>query len=149
MRALGIPVLYQAQTVAQAVDAAKYADAIVAQGNESGGHGMNNQALAELVPAINQALPTPIPVLAAGGISTGHDVRRALGLVRDRTDSSQSEFDMMWVLCGDAQGAAGVSLGTRFCLSHESTLPQAIKERMLRAQPSDTIRSTVFDIIRY
>jgi nitronate monooxygenase len=94
-RELGIAVLGTATTAdeARALDV----DVVVAQGAEAGGHrgsfiGDELVPLAELVPACLG----DVPVFAAGGITTGEDVRAALSL-----------------------GAAGVQVGTAFLYTPE------------------------------
>ena len=111
----------QVQTVADARRvAAAGADVIVAQGNESGGHGRDNQPLAVLLPEVIAAV-APIPVLAAGGITTADDRHRAMGA-----------------------GAAGVVVGTRLYASHEALDTDAAKARLVAG--SATCRTIVFDL---
>jgi len=113
----------QVQTVADARRvAAAGADVIVAQGNESGGHGRDNQPLAVLLPEVIAAV-APIPVLAAGGITTADDRHRAMGA-----------------------GAAGVVVGTRLYASHEALDTDAAKARLVAG--SATCRTIVFDLVR-
>jgi nitronate monooxygenase len=121
----GALVICQVQTVAMAKDAAaKGADIIVAQGAEAGGHGVSRGTLG-LVPAVVDAVPAEIPVVAAGGIADGRGLAAALAL-----------------------GAAGVMLGTRFYASEEAAGALAAKERICAASGDDTLRSIVFDISR-
>lgn len=115
----------QIQSVSEAVRAIDVgADAIVAQGNEAGGHGRNNESVSKLVPAIVDAV-APVPVLAAGGMTTGLDLAA------------------MWSL-----GAAGVVLGTRMYATHEALDTDAVKRRLLQVDGSATVRTTVFDVLR-
>lgn len=110
-------------------DPTRKADAIVAQGLEAGGHrgsflsgkGPNHEQLSteELIRSIRSATggnggikKFPIPVLAAGGLSTGEDVFKALN---------------NW-------NADGAVLGTLFMMAKESATPQAHKEYMIEAQ---------------
>ncbi|KAI8377054.1 2-nitropropane dioxygenase [Choanephora cucurbitarum] len=92
------------------------ADAIVAQGLEAGGHRgsflANGQQLSriQLVKSIKQHVS--LPILAAGGISTGTDVSHVL----------QKE-----------QADAAV-IGTLFMLATESTTPKAHREHMIHAE---------------
>jgi nitronate monooxygenase len=125
VHASGATLICQVGSVAEAIDAAAAgAEVIVAQGNESGGHGQSNRALFGLLPAVVAAVD-PIPVVAAGGISTraGYDAAVAFG-------------------------AAGVALGTAFYASDESTDTPAAKQRLVDAGGDDTVRSLVYDIAR-
>lgn len=101
-------------------DPTRKADAIVAQGLEAGGHRgsfltSNNEngqlPVAELVKSIRAGHPTqfPIPLLAAGGISSGAGVYNAL-------------HD--WK-------ADGVVIGTLFMMATESSTPKAHREFLL------------------
>lgn len=57
------------------------ADIVVAQGSEAGGHGgAAFRGSIALVPAIVDAVPAHVPVLAAGGIADGRGVAAALSL---------------------------------------------------------------------
>jgi nitronate monooxygenase len=106
LREAGIVVLGTATTVeeAQALDV----DVVVAQGAEAGGHrgtfiGSFEEGLvpvAELVPAIADAVD--VPVIATGGIMDGRDIARMLKL-----------------------GADGVQLGTAFLFTPECEAPRA------------------------
>jgi nitronate monooxygenase len=126
-----IPVIHDAGAVAvcqvQTVAAARRAvvagaDVIVAQGQESGGHGRDNSSLAELLPAVVAAV-APVPVLAAGGITSG--------------------VDRQWAI---ALGAAGVVVGTRLYASDEALDTDAAKARLVAA--TETCRTSVFDLVR-
>ncbi|MCU0626043.1 MAG: nitronate monooxygenase, partial [Gemmatimonadaceae bacterium] len=84
VRASGARIVSSATTVAEAAWLAAHgADAIIAQGLEAGGHRghflrgdlRHQQPLATLLPAIVAAVR--LPVVAAGGIATAHDVRAA------------------------------------------------------------------------
>ena len=89
------------------------ADAVIAEGGESGGHigELNTMAL---VPQVVQAVS--IPVLAAGGIASGRQLAAALML-----------------------GAEGVQIGTRFLTVDECTVHENYKRKVLKAKDSDTI----------
>ncbi|WP_341913476.1 nitronate monooxygenase [Ferrovibrio terrae] len=125
IKAAGALAICQVQTVAMARQAAaEGADIIVAQGGEAGGHGVSRGTLG-LVPAVVDAVPAMLPVVAAGGIGDGRGLAAALSL-----------------------GAAGVLVGTRFYATHEAAgFPQA-KARICAASGDDTARSIVFDISR-
>lgn len=81
------------------------ADAVMVQGGEGGGHtGAVPTTL--LLPSVIDAVS--IPVIAAGGFFDGRGLAAAL-----------------------SYGAAGVGMGTRFLLTADSRVPQAVKELYL------------------
>lgn len=88
------------------------ADAVIAEGMESGGH-IGEQTTMSLVPQVVDAVS--IPVIAAGGIGDGRGVAAALML-----------------------GAEGVQLGTRFIVARECTVHQAYKDRVIMAKDIDS-----------
>ncbi|WP_283170050.1 nitronate monooxygenase [Curtanaerobium respiraculi] len=89
------------------------ADAVVAEGTESGGH-VGELATMALVPAVCDAVS--IPVIAAGGIADGRGMAAAFAL-----------------------GAEGVQCGTRFLTVEECTVADAYKEKILGAKDADTV----------
>jgi NAD(P)H-dependent flavin oxidoreductase YrpB (nitropropane dioxygenase family) len=96
-------------------------DAVIAQGGEGGGHtGVVPTTL--LLPQVVDAVGAEIPVLAAGGFHDGRGLVAAL-----------------------AWGADGVAMGTRFLLTRESRVPEAIKQRYLEAAVTDTVVTTALD----
>lgn len=104
----------QAQKVAAAG-----ADAVVAEGMESGGHigSLTTMAL------MSQVIPNvDIPVVIAGGIADGRGLAAALTM-----------------------GAAGVQIGTAFLVAKECRIHENVKKRLVAATDSDTtvIGSTV------
>ncbi len=120
----GAKCLAQVQTVADAILAAKAgADVVVAQGSEAGGHGAQRGSFA-LLPAVVDAV-APLPVVAAGGIADGRGLAAALML-----------------------GACGALIGTRFFASEEALGSSAMKQRLVEGKGDETLRTTVFDIVR-
>lgn len=89
------------------------ADAVVAEGAESGGHVGELHTMA-LVPQVVDALK--IPVIAAGGICDGRGAAAAFML-----------------------GAEGIQVGTRFLVAEECTIHQVYKEKILKATDISTI----------
>jgi enoyl-[acyl-carrier protein] reductase II len=89
------------------------ADAVVAEGLESGGH-IGEISTIALIPQIVDAVD--IPVIAAGGIADGRGFLAALAL-----------------------GAEGIQMGTRFILSEECTVHPNYKQALLKAKDRDTV----------
>ena len=89
------------------------ADAVVAEGAESGGH-VGELHTMPLVPQVVDALD--IPVIAAGGICDGRGAAAAFML-----------------------GADAVQMGTRFLSAEECTVHQEYKDKILRASDVSTI----------
>lgn len=121
----GAHLICQVGSVAEAALAAEAgAEVIVAQGNESGGHGQSNRALFGLLPAVVDEVG-PIPVIAAGGIvgRSGYDAALAFG-------------------------ASGVALGTAFYASDEALDAAGAKQCLVEAGGDDTVRSLVYDVAR-
>ncbi|KIJ20788.1 hypothetical protein PAXINDRAFT_178408 [Paxillus involutus ATCC 200175] len=102
-------------------------DVLVAQGNESGGHGHGSAPpLLTLVPSILAVLPKDgPPLLAAGGLVTGGQIASLLVL-----------------------GASGVVLGTRFLATPESQYTDVQKKALVAARSSATVRTLAFDRAR-
>jgi nitronate monooxygenase len=120
----GATVIAQVQGVEMAKAAAGAgADIIVAQGGEAGGHGAARGGMC-LVPAVVDAV-APVPVVAAGGIADGRCLAAALAL-----------------------GACGSLIGTRFFASEEALGFPAAKARLVEGCGDDTVRTTIFDIVR-
>jgi nitronate monooxygenase len=114
------------QTVPNA-DAARIAvddgaDAIVAQGWESGGHVQGSVTTMALVPVVVDRV-APVPVLAAGGIADGRGFAAAMAL-----------------------GAAGAWIGTRFLASAEAAIHPRYRELLFAAKETDTEYGTLFDV---
>lgn len=114
----GIAVIGTITTVEEALAWEKVgADAVVASGIEAGGHrgtfiGRQEDAAMtarELWPAVVRAVK--IPVIAAGGIMTGADIKQALAL-----------------------GAQAVQMGTAFLAADESGIPPVYRQRLLSGQ---------------
>ncbi|SEA85363.1 NAD(P)H-dependent flavin oxidoreductase [Pedobacter hartonius] len=90
------------------------ADAVVAEGFEAGGHnGREETTTLCLVPMVADAVQ--IPVIAAGGISSGRSMLAAMAL-----------------------GAEAVQIGSAFAVAEESSAHPAFKERIIHAAEGDT-----------
>jgi len=96
------------------------ADYLICQGTEAGGHVQATSALYEVVPAVIDLAKT-VPVLAAGGIANGAQIRRAL-----------------------LAGASGVLIGTRFVATKEAGAHEEYKTSIIRAKASDTVLTVCF-----
>ncbi|MFE2097773.1 NAD(P)H-dependent flavin oxidoreductase [Streptomyces sp. NPDC059468] len=95
------------------------ADAVIVQGGEGGGH-TGEVATTVLLPQVVDAVR--IPVVAAGGFFDGRGLVAAL-----------------------SYGAAGVAMGTRFLLTSDSTVPDAVKARYLAATVRDVTVTRAVD----
>ena len=112
-KAAGIKVIPVVASVALAKRMEKYgADAVVAEGCESGGH-IGEQTTMTLVPQIVDAVS--IPVIAAGGIGDGRGIAAAFML-----------------------GAEAVQIGTRFVVAKESIVHDNYKQRIIKAKDIDS-----------
>lgn len=109
-------------TVVHVVSSTKFAlkcqeagvDALVAEGFEAGGHnGREETTTMCLIPAVRKAIH--IPLIAAGGISSGSAMLAAFAL-----------------------GAEGVQIGSRFVASNESSAHLNFKNKVISLQEGDT-----------
>ena len=89
------------------------ADAVVAEGMESGGH-IGNTTTMSLVPQVVDGVN--IPVIAAGGIADGRGMAAAFML-----------------------GAKAVQMGTRFVVSKESIVHENYKNKVIKASDIDSV----------
>jgi NAD(P)H-dependent flavin oxidoreductase YrpB (nitropropane dioxygenase family) len=94
-------------------------DAVLVQGGEGGGH-TGSVPTTLLLPQVVDAVD--VPVIAAGGFFDGRGLVAAL-----------------------AYGASGIAMGTRFLLTEESTVPDAVKEFYLGKSVNDTVVTTKVD----
>jgi len=88
------------------------ADAIIAEGTESGGH-VGEMTTMALVPQVIDAVD--VPVIAAGGIADGRQLAAAFAL-----------------------GACGAQIGTCLLVSQECPIHENYKQALLKARDSDT-----------
>src|SRR5947207_3037051 len=94
-------------------------DAVIATGGEGGGHtGAVPTSL--LIPQVVDAVG--VPVIAAGGFFDGRGLAAAL-----------------------AYGAAGIAMGTRFLLTSDSPVADAVKQVYLDADLAGTVVTTKAD----
>lgn len=89
------------------------ADAVIAEGCESGGH-IGEMTTMALIPQVCDTVK--IPVVAAGGIADARGVAAAFML-----------------------GASGVQLGTRFLSANECSISETYREKLLKANDTATI----------
>ena len=106
-----IPVI--ASTTIAKVMARAGADAVIAEGTESGGH-VGEMTTMALVPQVVDTVQ--IPVIAAGGIADGRGLAASLML-----------------------GACGVQIGTRFLAAEECGVHPNYKARVLKANDTATV----------
>ncbi len=95
------------------------ADAVMVQGGEGGGH-TGPVPTTLLLPSVLDAVD--IPVVAAGGFYDGRGLAAAL-----------------------SYGAAGIGMGTRFLLTSDSTVPDAVKQKYLGYGLDGTVVTTKVD----
>ena len=96
-------------------------DAVIAQGGEGGGH-TGSVPTSLLTPSVVDAVGQNVAVIAAGGFFDGRGLVAAL-----------------------AYGADGIAMGTRFLLTQESRVPEAVKEIYLATPVTGTVVSTAVD----
>jgi NAD(P)H-dependent flavin oxidoreductase YrpB (nitropropane dioxygenase family) len=101
--------------------AAAGVDAVVAQGQEAGGHVVGRISTMALVPAVVDAV-APVPVIAAGGIGDGRGLAAVLAL-----------------------GAQAGWLGTRFVVADESAAHDVYRRRVLESGADDARYTGCFD----
>ncbi len=110
-------------TVVHVVSSLKFAlkaqeagvDAVVVEGFEAGGHnGRDETTTLVLVPTVAKELS--IPIIAAGGISSGRAMLAAMIL-----------------------GAEGVQMGSRFVATKESSAHELFKNEVIKAKEGDTM----------
>jgi NAD(P)H-dependent flavin oxidoreductase YrpB (nitropropane dioxygenase family) len=94
-------------------------DAVIATGSEGGGH-VGAVPTSLLIPQVAAAVD--VPVIAAGGFFDGRGLVAAL-----------------------AWGAAGIAMGTRFLLTSDSPVPDAVKQVYLAAGLDGTVVTTRVD----
>lgn len=108
-----------------------YADAIILEGPKAGGHlgfakneifnpkfcleNLLKEVLREVEP-FEQRVGRKIPIIVAGGIYTGKDIRRFI-----------------------KAGASGVQMGTRFVATHECDVADSFKQAYVEARPKDVV----------
>lgn len=120
----GAVTMCQVQTLemaAQAVDAG--ADVLIAQGNEAGGHTGRMNSLPFLTTLLDRY--PQVPVLAAGGISSGRALAAAL-----------------------VAGADGAWAGTAFVATPEAVeVPDSFKQQILCSDGQDTAFTRLYDLL--
>jgi NAD(P)H-dependent flavin oxidoreductase YrpB (nitropropane dioxygenase family) len=94
-------------------------DALIAQGGEGGGH-TGTIPTSLLLPRVTDTVD--VPVIGAGGFFDGRGLVAAL-----------------------AYGGAGIAMGTRFLLTQESRVPDAVKAEYLKTPVTGTVVTTHID----
>lgn len=96
-------------------------DAVLVQGGEGGGH-TGPVPTSLLLPQVVDTVGPDLPVIAAGGYFDGRGLVAAL-----------------------AYGASGIAMGTRFLLTSDSPVPDAVKRVYLSRSVTDTVVTTQVD----
>lgn len=96
-------------------------DGVIAQGAEGGGH-TGQVPTSLLLPEVVDAVGEKVMVVGAGGFFDGRGLVAAL-----------------------AYGASGIAMGTRFLLTRESTVPDAVKALYLATPITGTVVTTRVD----
>lgn len=94
---------------------------VIAQGMEAGGHVRGQVPLAELLPAVREAVD--VPIVAAGGIGNAAAVRAAMQL-----------------------GADAVRVGTRFVATRESYAHPDYVDALVAASTDDSVLTETFGV---
>ncbi|GAW48153.1 MULTISPECIES: NAD(P)H-dependent flavin oxidoreductase [unclassified Nocardioides] len=116
----GIVVMPSIGAAKHAVKVASWgADAVMIQGGEGGGH-TGPVPTTLLLPTVLDAVD--IPVIAAGGFFDGRGLAAAL-----------------------SYGAAGIGMGTRFLLTRDSAVPDAVKQLYLERDLTGTVVTAKVD----
>lgn len=114
-KAAGVPIVPIVGSVRVAKLAERFgAAAVVVEGFEAGGHLGTDRPMLDILPEIIEAVD--IPVIGAGGVVTGSDIKRVLDM-----------------------GAAGVQMGSRFAATEESSAPEDFKQMYVDATPEDMV----------
>ncbi len=118
LKAKGITVVHVVSNSKFAIKAEEAGvDAIVVEGFEAGGHNGREETTSMVaIPQVRKS--THLPLIAAGGISSGEAMLSAMVL-----------------------GADGVQIGTRFIASEESSAHQDFKQSIIDAKEGDTMLS--------
>ena len=128
VKAVGCRVMSSATTVEEALWLEAHgADAIIAQGNEAGGHRgmfMVNEVASQpgslaLIPQVVDAVG--VPVIAAGGIADGRAIAAVFAL-----------------------GAAGAQIGTAYLLCPEAATPPLHRDALRQSHAGATVVTNVF-----
>ena len=122
VRATGAEAWVTVTSVEEARAAAEYADALVVQGSEAGGHRGSWVDHEELTPislhALLQLIDVDVPLIASGGIATAAAVRAALAL-----------------------GASAAQVGTAFLRAPEAGTSEAHREALASDAPTGLTRA--------
>ncbi|HEY5339097.1 MAG TPA: nitronate monooxygenase [Rhizomicrobium sp.] len=122
LRGEGVLVVCQVGSIGEAEDAQKAgAQILIAQGVEAGGHVRGTTPRADIVRGVVKN--ADVPVLAAGGMSSGRDLVEMLNL-----------------------GAQGIVLGTALLATKESFAHDYHKQRLVAAKPGETVHTQDFHV---
>lgn len=97
-------------------------DFLFCQGLEAGGHIQATKYLKDALPQVLE-VAGEVPVLVSGGISTGHDIRKAI-----------------------KNGAVGAVMGSRFIATKESDISDFYKQKLLDSDANNTVYTNCFSL---
>lgn len=95
-------------------------DFLICQGIEAGGHVQGTSYLKDIIHQIVE-IAGSVPVLVAGGISTGHDIRNVINM-----------------------GAAGAVMGTRLMATKESDISDFYRQKLIDAKANSTVYTNCY-----
>lgn len=114
--------MHQCGSVSEAVAARRAgADAVIAQGVESGGHVRGSAPATELLARVRRALGAGYPVLSAGGVAARDEARERI-----------------------AAGAEAVVCGTRFLMTNQSGAHPEYRQRLIGSR--ETLLTELFGV---
>lgn len=91
-------------------------DAVTVKSSEGAGSSARDVKLDEIIPEIRRRYPE-LPIIASGGVKNRDEIKSLLGM-----------------------GACAVSIGTLFAMSKESSITDAVKEKLLQSTTADIRR---------
>jgi nitronate monooxygenase len=144
LRAAGILLLGSATTLRDALILQEAGiQAVIAQGYEAGGHrglfGVNGHDDQLGTFPLTRLLATrlTVPVIAAGGLMDGHEIRAALTL-----GASAAQLGTAFIACTESQADAGYRAALQSDAAYHTVMTRAVSGRPARALPNHFTRLT-------